>query len=199
MQFFYFMRAIQLWLAILGLFASVLFCHSIRADIMKGEPAPAWELTSTEGKLIRFPQATDGRPAIVIFWASWCPYCKALLPKLSEIKAAFESEGLDIYAINFAEAEDFRLHKSMSAFPFQYFLNGDKVAKQYGVEILPAFFIVSDNRIEYVRDYPSKSHPSQKVKSHNKQAPLLADWWKHRLMFTLEEIYRDRESPARGN
>jgi len=39
---------------------------------------PAFELADVGDRLLHFPDQLSG-PTIVLFWASWCPYCKALM------------------------------------------------------------------------------------------------------------------------
>jgi thiol-disulfide isomerase/thioredoxin len=51
---------------------------------MEGKPAPALENVS-------LPKNT---PALLFFWAHWCPDCKNEVPILAKIKAEFEPRGL---------------------------------------------------------------------------------------------------------
>jgi len=43
--------------------------------------APAWQLKTQIGKTISLSDY-KGKPIILHFWATWCPYCKKLQPKL---------------------------------------------------------------------------------------------------------------------
>ena len=55
---------------------------------LEGKPAPP-----LDG--IARPQ---GRPALVFFWAHWCPDCKSEIPILAKIKAEFVPQGLVLLA-----------------------------------------------------------------------------------------------------
>ena len=45
---------------------------------------PPFELATTDGQVFRYPDDLTGL-TIVYFWATWCPYCKALMPHLQSI------------------------------------------------------------------------------------------------------------------
>lgn len=67
-----------------------------------GKAAPNFTLTDLSGKPIAL-STYRGRPVILYFWASWCPYCVQSIPQLNELQAAHEEEGLQILAIDILE------------------------------------------------------------------------------------------------
>lgn len=48
--------------------------------------------------------ATSGKPAILFFWTTWCPYCRAELKILNKMHSQMEKEGVDVLAVNIGEA-----------------------------------------------------------------------------------------------
>lgn len=60
----------------------------------------------------RLPLATlllavlDGNPAVVLFWATWCPYCKAFMPWVGDIQNDYADQGVQIVAINAKEQDE---------------------------------------------------------------------------------------------
>lgn len=49
-----------------------------------GEPAPEVTLTDFEGETFSL-QDYEGRPVVVNFWASWCPFCAAEMPDFEKV------------------------------------------------------------------------------------------------------------------
>lgn len=55
-----------------------------------GEPAPDFEVTLFDGEVFSLSEhlATDGRPVVLNFWASWCLPCRDEMPEFDEIASA---------------------------------------------------------------------------------------------------------------
>lgn len=94
------------------------------------ELAPNWQLQDEAGHLI---QASDfkGKPLIIHFWATWCPYCKKLQPGLNHLYLKYQNEGLQLIAISFNEDEGAKPQAVLDArgLSFQTAIEGDKVAR----------------------------------------------------------------------
>jgi thiol-disulfide isomerase/thioredoxin len=50
-------------------------CTATAFAVEQGDEAPAWSARDFSGRTVAFPDATAGKPAVVMFWAMWCPYC----------------------------------------------------------------------------------------------------------------------------
>ena len=55
-----------------------------------GTPAPAVSIRNLNGELVDLGTMIGKRPILLEFWATWCPLCEVLLPKL---RAAAEQYG----------------------------------------------------------------------------------------------------------
>lgn len=133
----------------LALFALVR-TDAVEADVTLrvGHPAPAWTLDEFGGGTVRFPADARGQPAVVLFWATWCPFCKALMPHLQEIRERYADSGVQVFAVNIREDGDPVAFASESGYDFIFALDGDAVAAQYGVRGTPGLFVVGrDGRI----------------------------------------------------
>lgn len=71
-------------------------------EARQGEPAPDFTLTDVDGKAHSLA-AYRGRPVVLYFWASWCPYCTNEMPQLNRVRAAYQEAGLEILAVNILE------------------------------------------------------------------------------------------------
>lgn len=88
-----------------------------------------------------------GKPIILSFWASWCPYCKQQMPDFQEV---FESYGdkVQFLMMNSSSSQRETLEKANSlitenGYTFPVFFDKDADGTmQYGVQTLPMTFII---------------------------------------------------------
>lgn len=112
--------------------------------------APEWQLYDEKNKLTK---STDyaGKPVIIHFWATWCPYCKKLQPGLERLYTKYREQGLEMIAISFWEDEGATPQAVLDerGFSFKTLVNGDTVAREtFGVQGTPTtFFINARNEI----------------------------------------------------
>jgi len=108
--------------------------------------APNWQLETQAGKSISLADY-QGKPVILHFWATWCPYCKKLQPKLVELEEKYKNTGIKIVGISFNEDEGVYPQDSIVQRGYQFItaVNGDKVAQQYGVKGTPTTFFINRN------------------------------------------------------
>lgn len=160
-----------------------------------GDDAPRWKAEDLAGERIRFPRDYRDRPVLLLFWATWCPYCRNLEPRLARLQEEFSDTGLTVVAVDFAESSDPTDAIRARGMPFRHVIRGDAIAARYEVWKVPGLFLVEDGEITYVLDYPPPDHPSQKIEAHAAQAKLLAPWWEERIRGVLDERLRPQESP----
>lgn len=149
-------------LIIATLLALTLFSLSGHAKDIAGKPqAPAWQLKTQSGDAITSAQFA-GQATILHFWATWCPYCKKLQPKLVELEKKYQQQGVRIVAISFNE-DDGAMPKDELAtrgYSFPTAVNGDNVARLYGVSGTPTtFFINKSNQVVFKSTSSDTSDP----------------------------------------
>ena len=136
------------------------------------EHASAWRGVGLDGKPIRFDPHSLQRPAILLFWATWCPYCKALMPHVQNVADAAGHDHLDVYAIDIKEDDDADPAAELRARKLSFTLvrNGDAIADQYGVKGTPGLFLVDGHgNIVYKRiggDTPEKVEGALREQLH---------------------------------
>jgi len=125
------------------------------------QPAAGWQGKGADGREIRFEPQHLQRPALLLFWATWCPYCKALMPYLQKVYDAAGKDKLDVYAIDIKDEDgDPVAELRERGNTFTLVRDGDPIAALYGVKGTPGLFLVGrDGDIVYKRnggDAPEK-------------------------------------------
>lgn len=134
--------------------ALLVFTAATVAAVEQGGPAPAWTATDFSGKELSFPALIDGKPTVMVFWATWCPYCKAFMPYLGQIQKDYGEVRINILAINAKErgAGDPAVYLKTLGFPVIGVAEGDGIAEIYSVKYIPGLMIVdSDGNIAWKR------------------------------------------------
>lgn len=86
--------------------------------------APDFSLTTLEGKTIT-KASLQGKPTLLMFWASWCGTCQHELPNLKALYEQKKAKGLQAVAIGFQDEEAnirryVQAHQSTFTFPAAY-------------------------------------------------------------------------------
>lgn len=119
----------------------VLMCL-FAAPAIAQDKAIAWQGKGANGETIDFQPQAMRRPAVLLFWATWCPYCKALMPYLQHVYDAAGKDKLDVYAIDFKDDGDPQAELRERKQTFTLIRDGDAIAAAYGVTGTPGLFLV---------------------------------------------------------
>ena len=132
-------------LIILPLISSNISAHEA-AQSVTAPIAPAWQLKTQSGEVISSAQF-KGKGVILHFWATWCPYCKKLQPKLVELEKQYKDQGVEMVAISFNEDEGALPQDEITyrGYRFVTAVNGEEVAMRYGVKGTPTTFFINKN------------------------------------------------------
>jgi thiol-disulfide isomerase/thioredoxin len=113
-----------------------------------GDEAPPWQATDFQGEAISFPEISQGKPAILIFWATWCDYCKAFMPYLKEIQQDYGADRILIVAVNAKQTDgDPDDYIRQLGFPVTAIRDGDDIADKYDVRFIPGLMVVDGKGI----------------------------------------------------
>lgn len=132
----------------------VCLIFSLHSQAQEAKPdkifAPQWELYDESNSLTRSSDF-EGKPLIIHFWATWCPYCKKLQPGLDRLYKKYQPQGLKLVAISFREDEGATPQASLMerGHSFNTLVKGDNVAEQlFAVKGTPTtVFIGKDGTI----------------------------------------------------
>jgi peroxiredoxin len=72
---------------------------------LTGESAPVFELYDDRGGRVSLQQYR-GRIVLMNLWASWCPPCRAEMPDLQRLQAAYARTGIAVLGVNEGESAE---------------------------------------------------------------------------------------------
>ena len=142
------------WLTMAATLAATATVQSAeRLDM--GDTAPAWSgVDLISGDPVSFPAVLDEKPALILFWATWCPYCKAFMPYAKQIQADYAARGLKVVTFNHKErgAGDPAAYAKSLGFPMVAVADADSIGDAYDVDFIPGLMVVDGNaKIVYRR------------------------------------------------
>jgi thiol-disulfide isomerase/thioredoxin len=118
------------------------------AAVEQGETAPPWRASDFAGRPIDFPAVAAGKPAVLVFWATWCGYCRAFMPFLKDIESDYAAQGVKVVAINAKEdgsGGDPKTYMRGLGFNPIAIPEGDGIAAAYGIQYIPGLLIIDGN------------------------------------------------------
>lgn len=119
---------------------------SLSAIAKEQSKAPSWQLQTELGQVVKSSDY-DGKPLIIHFWATWCPYCKKLQPGLDRLYSKYQKEGLELISISIREDEGAKPQSVLDArgLNLKTVINGEKVAEQFSVAGTPTTIFIDKN------------------------------------------------------
>jgi peroxiredoxin len=112
-----------------------------------GSPAPAFELKDLDGKTVRLADF-HGKVAVVNFWATWCPPCRAEVPDFVRLQAKYRSQGLAIVGLSLDAEGAGKVRPFVDEYNVNYtmLLANDETARAYGGIVgIPTTFVLDRN------------------------------------------------------
>lgn len=118
----------------------------------EGMLAPDWMLTDIEGHSYSlYRELEAGNQVAIVFWSTWCKFCKELLPELNLFKQTLD-DSARIFAFNIWETNDPVAYFDTRKIDLPLFLNADSIADRYNIKATPGIvFIGADKKIRYIR------------------------------------------------
>jgi len=125
-------------------------CGSSDVGVLEGQQAPGFAALGLDGSSLGLEQLA-GKPAVVVFWASWCGPCMAEVPHLQALTRTY-GDRVGLLGVNMAE--DPRLvQETVSArgLSWPIALDLDKsLANRFRVRSIPLVLVLdATGRIRY--------------------------------------------------
>ena len=106
-----------------------------------GEIAPDIVVTDLEGNNKQLSEYF-GKPTIMVFWATWCGYCKDELPALEMLKEKY-GDNLNILALNGGDsAEDIKDFMEENNYTFETVMVGIEESIKFDAQSIPVTAIL---------------------------------------------------------
>lgn len=139
------------WMALCLLLVMAVPCQSVEV----GEPIPDFVTQTFDGRVIT-RSTLAGRPALLVFWNTWCDVCKRNLPKINRVARNLPPERVTILAINTGlndnekKARDYWKHYGY-IFPTGY----DRlfgIRKDFRVQGVPTIYLIDSRGVVRYRN-----------------------------------------------
>jgi thiol-disulfide isomerase/thioredoxin len=170
---------------------------AVLATTVAAEPrlAPDWTLRTAEGEPVTLSAVAVDRPVVLLFWATWCPYCKALMPHLQSIGLEY-GDRIEILAIHFRDDKGDPVGFVRDAgYDFTLLTDGNDVAELNGVWGTPGVLIVDTDRVIRFDLYavPKPEFPAGgEGLSHSSKAGYRAPFWAAEIRKSLDTVLNGR-------
>lgn len=70
-----------------------------QGGIAVGAKAPAVVVNDLDGKPVDLGQVIGRKPVFIEFWATWCPVCEGLMPRVRTLQAAYAGK-VEFFGVN---------------------------------------------------------------------------------------------------
>lgn len=150
--------------------------------------APAFTLPDSDGEQLTLPRKHAGAD-IYFFWASWCPYCKALMPHLQSMRVEY-GDAITIYALNIRDEDMPELFMLEHDYDFVLVPEADSVMPLYGVQAVPALFVVDGEGVIRFNLYDMVFNDNSEFKAlgHGKKAERRAPGWAAAIRQSIDRV-----------
>jgi peroxiredoxin len=126
--------------------------------------APDFTLKDVQGKTFRLSDQR-GKPVLIFFGTTWCPGCRAEIPKYKEVHRIYSPRGLEVIYINIMEpAKKVMRFAESHSLPYRTLLDEDgSVGNAYSVIGVPMIMLLDKAGNIVKVGHTSKDMPLDKV------------------------------------
>jgi len=177
----------------------LVFALTLSADVLArpGDIGADWTLSTPDGVAVHLDDVVGEQATVLLFWATWCPYCKALMPHLQSMRLEYGTD-VRILAINVFEDGDPVAVIEDAGYDFTLLLDGDIEAGEYGITGTPGVIILDKDRmIRFdLRALPRIEPPATVNTTGTRQkAAFRAPYWAAEIRKSLDAVIADVYTP----
>ena len=138
-------KIIRFVFALLFSFSSLSGCIAAEKEAKQFSEAQVFTLNDLSGKAVSLSDYRDKKPVVLIFWTTWCPYCRMALKSLKDSEYVSQSKDFELLAVNVGESKS-KVENFVKAngFRFKVLLDLDsQVADSYGLLGVPTYYVIN--------------------------------------------------------
>jgi peroxiredoxin len=113
---------------------------------------PDFTLPALDGQPVSLSQYLGKKPVLLVFWATWCPECKAAIPEINSLYGGPLSGKLQILGVDYRESRE-KVSAAVKSRDIRYTVLLDEkgtVAREYGVIGIPTYILIGkDGKVTY--------------------------------------------------
>jgi len=115
----------------------------VQAQAKKGDHVTMPAVTLLDGRELPVGHF-DGKPFLVEYWASWCPYCARQNPHIQKLSDAVRGKGMEVLTISIdKKPQDATDYLAKNRYTFDAAMQTDALRSVFGQpKVLPLVFVV---------------------------------------------------------
>jgi len=101
-------------------------------------------LADLDGQPVTLSRLLGKTPVLLVFWATWCPECKAAIPEINALTTGPLAEKLQIFGIDFRESRE-KVAQAVKSRGIRYPVLLDErgqAARAFGVVGVPTYILI---------------------------------------------------------
>lgn len=138
-------RLVRIVFIALMVFLVLSSCAKEKKQAIKGDEAPDFTLSDTNGSNVRLSDLR-GKVVLIEFWATWCPPCRESIPAMNEIYKRYSERGLVILGISVDKGQnvtdDLRAFVREYSILYPVLIDSKNINNLYGVYSIPTTLLI---------------------------------------------------------
>ena len=118
----------------------------------EGSQPADFTLPDLDGQQVTLRRFLGKTPVLLVFWATWCPECKAAIPEINALTTGPLAEKLQIFGIDFRESRE-KVARAVTSRGIRYPVLLDErgqAARTYGIVGVPTYVLIGrDGKVVY--------------------------------------------------
>jgi peroxiredoxin len=109
-------------------------------------------LPDLEGQPVTLSRFLGRTPVLLVFWATWCPECKAAIPEINALTTGPLAGKLQVFGLDFRESRE-KVAQAVTSRGIRYPVLLDEqghAARTYGIVGVPTYVLIGrDGKVVY--------------------------------------------------